>query len=77
MIKNKAETTLGWIEARLAEGRTVYLRTALKTTKLDRRVVSRWAKSPKPLFKLSEDGLRVAGNFIATPSTVLVKVTAV
>ena len=73
---NKAEKTLEWVNARLSEGRTVYFQTALRTIKVDNKAVNRWAKSGNELFKLSDDGLRVGKDLVATPHQALVKVTA-
>jgi hypothetical protein len=73
---NTAEKTLLWVNDQLAQGRTVYFQTALRAIKVDNKAVNRWRKSGHELLKLSENGLRVGGDLVATTTNLLVKVTA-
>lgn len=52
-----AQAKLDWINARLDEGRTVYLSTAYVRRQITKRTVAKWAKSGRPLFKLIGDSL--------------------
>ena len=42
-----------WIEERLAEGKTVYLGTALRLTKVTPRTMRRFTDAGTPLFKVT------------------------
>ena len=43
---------LAWIEKRLAEGRTVYLRTHLRTTAVEAHDVERFHQDGRALFRV-------------------------
>ena len=46
--------TLTWIEARIAEGRTVYITTHTRSTKITPKTFSRFAAAGTPVFKADE-----------------------
>lgn len=57
MAKRKtAQEVLGWIENRIAEGRTVYIATALNITEITPKNFKRWSDSGSDLFKVSKNG---------------------
>lgn len=60
--RKTASAVLKWIEDRIAEGRTVYISTALKVIEISPKTYSKWQKSGSDLFKLSnnDDDLYIA-----------------
>jgi hypothetical protein len=46
--------TITWIEDRIAEGRTVYITTALRVTKITPKTFHKFAANGTPVFK--DDG---------------------
>ena len=77
---NKAAAAFAFINGALAEGRTVYVSTMLRCIEISPKVVAKFVKAGVPLFKMTEAGLRIAHgktyNLIATPSMMLVGITA-
>lgn len=49
----KGERMFHWINERIAEGRTVYVTTALKATKVSPRTVASFKKDGHEVFKLA------------------------
>ena len=74
---NAAEKTLSWVNARLAEGRTVFFSTSLKKIKVTNKAIANWEAKGHKLLSISKDGLRVGKDLVATPTTILVKVSAI
>jgi len=59
--KSESRNKLAWIEARIAEGRTVYIRNALKGAKITPANFAKWEASGHDLFKIDGEGrLRMA-----------------
>ena len=52
----KAAEKLAWIQARLAEGMTVYVSTRLRSTKVTPKAAKRWADDGLELFKIDRTG---------------------
>jgi len=78
---SQAETTHQWILSRISEGRTIYFTTALRTIAISPRTFAKWEKSGRKLFKIDDDGLRIANgkrfDLVATKSQNLCKVSAI
>ncbi len=47
--------TLTWIEARIAEGRTVYITTYTRSTKITPKTFNRFAAAGTPVFKADKN----------------------
>jgi hypothetical protein len=53
---SKASDVLDFIKRSIASGQTVYVQTAMRTTKVTPSVYAKWEATGKPLFKLGKDG---------------------
>lgn len=62
------ESKLEWINERIAEGRTVYVTTQTKSTKITPKTVATWAKAGNDLIKVDGTGSLVMAsgrNFVS------------
>lgn len=75
-----AEKALDWINARLAEGKTIHVATMTNVTAISPRTAKSWAAKGLTLFKLSPDGLRMAAgkrfDLITSTTGPLCRITA-
>ena len=55
-MKNPAEI-LSWITDALASGKTIYVATALRVTKVTPKTAAQFAAAGRPIFKASEKSL--------------------
>lgn len=61
MNAQTAQRMLEFIESNLADGRTVYVHTAYRVTKVTPKTYANWKAAGRPLFKLDKEGrLRMA-----------------
>ena len=54
--KMTAQTKLDWIIARITEGRTVYVTTALRSTAISPKTFNNWASKGTDIVKVGKDG---------------------
>ena len=59
-MKNPAAETLAWITDALASGKTIYVSTALRHTKITPKTAAQFAAANHPLFKASATSLYMA-----------------
>lgn len=59
---NVAQAKLDAINGALAEGRTVYVRSALKAWKVTPKTAERWKKAGNQMFKVSGESLYMASG---------------
>jgi len=57
---NTAQKKLNWIDDMIADGRTVYVSTQTRTTKITPKTAKRWADNGNVLFKVSGESLYMA-----------------
>jgi hypothetical protein len=56
-MKNPAAETLSWITDALASGKTIYVATALRVTKVTPKTAAQFAAAGRPFFKVSGKSL--------------------
>jgi hypothetical protein len=76
-----AETAMNFIAASIREGRTVYVSTLTRRTKITPAIVKKWARAGRKLFIIDSEGnLRLAYGktyaIVATPQVCLVDIQA-
>ena len=60
-MKNPAET-LSWITDALASGKTIYVATALRVTKVTPKTAAQFAAAGRPLFKADDTSLYMSAG---------------
>lgn len=77
---NMAQKAFAFIEEQIRSGKTVFIQTPLRTISVTSANVAKWELIGRPLFRLSDSGLRIASgkryNLIATPTHLLVRLSA-
>lgn len=76
-----AERAFEFVDTALSEGRAVHISTYTTTTRITPKTVKAWEKEGKKFYALGKDGVfrirRGRGwDALATPTTILVKITA-
>jgi len=56
-MKNPAAETLAWITDALASGKTIYVSTALRHTRITPKTAAQFAAAGRPLFKADDKSL--------------------
>jgi hypothetical protein len=56
-MKNPAAETFAWITDALASGKTIYVATALRVTKVTPKTAAQFAAAGRPLFKADDKSL--------------------
>ena len=75
-----AAKALAFITEQIEAGKTVYIQTATRTTKITPATYKKWIASGHPLFKATAEGLRMASgrkyNLITSATQALCRISA-